>query len=92
MTKRMLLALAFPALILPALPIQARQGPPDTYAVQRVAENRVSIDQAVAKVQRVTGGRVLDARDVGSGYRIKVLTRDGEVRVVYVDARTGAMR
>jgi hypothetical protein len=43
-------------------------------------------------VQRATGGKVLDARDLGGQYRIKVLTRSGEVRVVYVDAQTGAMR
>jgi hypothetical protein len=35
---------------------------------------------------------VLDAKDLGSQYRIKVLTRNGEVRVVFVDAETGAMR
>lgn len=92
MPKRLLLALVFSALILPMLPAQARQRAPDGFAVQRVAENRVSLDQAVAMVQRATGGRVLDAREAGGGYRIKVLTRDGEVRVVFVDARTGAMR
>jgi uncharacterized membrane protein YkoI len=43
-------------------------------------------------VQRATGGRVLDARESGEGYRVKVLTRRGEVRTVYVDARTGEMR
>lgn len=92
MLKRLLLALALSALMLPALSTQARQRAPDGFAVQRVAENRISLDQAIAKVQRATGGRVLDARDVGGGYRIKVLTPDGEVRVVYVDARSGAIR
>lgn len=53
---------------------------------------RVSLEQAVARVQRATGGRVLDARDEGEQHRIKVLTRQGEVRVVIVDARSGAMR
>jgi uncharacterized membrane protein YkoI len=43
-------------------------------------------------VQRATRGKVLDAKDLGDQYRIKVLTRSGEVRVVYVDAQTGAMR
>jgi hypothetical protein len=43
-------------------------------------------------VQQATGGRVLDARDEGSVHRVKVLTPRGEVRVVIVDARTGAMR
>lgn len=53
---------------------------------------RVSLEQAVARVQRATGGRVLDARDEGEQHRIKVLTQQGEVRVVTVDARSGAMR
>ncbi len=57
-----------------------------------VAERRVTLAQAVAIVQRATGGKVLDAKDLGGQYRIKVLTRSGEVRVVYVDAQTGAMR
>lgn len=57
--------------------------------LQRLADRRVSLDQAVAIVQRQTGGRVLDARPQGDGYRVKVLTRGGEVIVVYVDGRTG---
>ena len=55
------------------------------------ADRRISLEQAIDSVQRATGGRVLDAKDLGSQYRIKVLTRRGEVRVVIVDARTGAM-
>jgi uncharacterized membrane protein YkoI len=63
-----------------------------SYAPHSTAERRVSLQQAVERVQRSSGGRVLDARESGEGYRIKVLTRRGEVRVVYVDARTGEMR
>lgn len=57
--------------------------------VQRLAERRVSLDQAVAIVQRQTGGKVLDARPQGDGYRVKVLTRGGDVVVVFVDGKTG---
>lgn len=57
--------------------------------LQRLADRRVSLDQAVAIVQRQTGGRVLDARPQGDGYRVKVLTRGGDVIVVFVDAKTG---
>jgi len=60
--------------------------------LQRLAERRVSLDQAVAIVQRQTGGRVLDARPQGDGYRVKVLTRGGDVIVVFVDAKTGDVR
>ena len=42
---------------------------------------RISIEEAIAIVQRETGGRVLDARAQGQQYRIKVLTRSGEVRI-----------
>jgi hypothetical protein len=62
------------------------------YAPRSVAERRVSLQQAVERVQRATGGRVLDAKDQGDHYRIKVLTRSGEVRIVIVDATTGDMR
>jgi len=65
---------------------------PNTYAPRSANERRVSLEQAVERVQRATGGRVLDARESGEGYRVKVLTRRGEVRTVYVDARTGEMR
>jgi uncharacterized membrane protein YkoI len=60
--------------------------------LQRLAERRVSLDQAVAIVQKQTGGRVLDARQQGDGYRVKVLTRGGDVIVVFVDAKTGDVR
>lgn len=53
---------------------------------------RISLAEATDRVQQATGGRILDARDDGNLYRIKVVTRQGEVRVVYVDPRTGAMR
>jgi uncharacterized membrane protein YkoI len=64
----------------------------NTYAPRSTAERRISLGQAIERVQRATGGRVLDARESGEGYRVKVLTRRGEVRTVYVDARTGEMR
>ena len=66
--------------------------PTHTYAPPTAARQRVSLAQAVETVQRSTGGRVLDAKDVGGQYRIKVLTGRGEVLVVYVDAETGSIR
>jgi len=55
-------------------------------------DSQVSMEQAIDTVQRKTGGKVLDARRRDDAYRIKILTRRGEVRVVYVDARTGQLR
>lgn len=62
------------------------------FAPHTVADRRVTLAQAIESVQRATGGKVLDAKDLGGEYRIKVLTRSGEIRVVFVDAQTGAMR
>ena len=58
----------------------------------KVADRAVSMRDAVSRVRQQTGGRVLDAQDRGSHYRIKVLTPQGEVRIFRVDARTGAIR
>jgi uncharacterized membrane protein YkoI len=97
-TKHLLLALLFCATLL-AVPAEARRDRlpgdalwRDSPARERTQERRVSLEQAIASVQRTTGGRVLDAKDLGDQYRIKVLTREGEVRIVRVDARSGAMR
>jgi uncharacterized membrane protein YkoI len=51
----------------------------------------ISLDEAVARVRRETGGRVLSAEARDSRYRIKVLLPNGAVRVVNVDARSGRM-
>jgi uncharacterized membrane protein YkoI len=60
--------------------------------LMRVAERAISMGDAISRVRRQTGGRVLDAQDKGSHYRVKVLTPQGEVRVFRVDAMTGAVR
>jgi uncharacterized membrane protein YkoI len=61
------------------------------FSAHRMAQRGVTLQQAIDIVQRATGGRVLDAKEVNGQFRIKVLTRDGEVRIVYVDAQTGEM-
>lgn len=47
-------------------------------------------EEAIAKVQRETGGRVLSAetktQEDKTIYRIKVLTRDGQVKIIEVPA------
>lgn len=81
-------AAASPQLAADPLPRNAgaRQGP------IQIAQRAVSMSEAIDRVRKSTGGRVLDAQDAGSHYRIKVLTRDGEVRVMRVDARTGSIQ
>lgn len=54
------------------------------------AKQGMSLEQAVAKVQRETDGRVLTAETVNQNgrtvHRIKVLLPNGNVRVMHVDA------
>jgi uncharacterized membrane protein YkoI len=56
-----------------------------------VRRDGISLDEAVTRVRRETGGRVLSAEARDSRYRIKVLLPNGAVRVVNVDARSGRM-
>jgi uncharacterized membrane protein YkoI len=53
----------------------------------------VSRDEAAAIAQRQTGGRVLSVERSDAGgrsvWRVKVLTKAGEVRVIMLDATTG---
>lgn len=57
-------------------------------------ENRgISLDEAVSRVRRQSDGRILSAetvrRDGRCVYRIKVLSQDGRVSRVDIDADTG---
>ena len=58
-------------------------------------QGALSLSDAADLVQQRTGGRILSAQSVHEQgrelYRIKVLTRQGEVRIVLVDAATGRM-
>ncbi|WP_395679657.1 PepSY domain-containing protein [Dokdonella sp.] len=50
----------------------------------------VSLQEAVAQAQREADGKVLSVQTLNVGkrkvYRIKILTRDGQVRIVQVQA------
>lgn len=56
----------------------------------------VTLDQAVSKVRRTSGGKVVAAdaieQDGSTAYRIKVVFPDGKVRVYYVDPATGEIQ
>lgn len=69
---------------------------PGNPGLQRVAERQISVQQAAQIAQRTVGGRVLAAEPDNLGgrpvVRVKLLTRDGVVRVVVVDATTGRLR
>jgi uncharacterized membrane protein YkoI len=59
-------------------------------AALSVEARELSAQEAVAKVQQETSGKVLSVQTLTMGkhkfYRIKVLTPDGQVRVVQVAA------
>lgn len=87
------------ALLLPALVSADPWQPPAHRHPSRPehgVQPRISMGDAMAMVQRAFGGRVIQAQPASlngqPGYRIKVLTAHGEVRVVYVDGETGAMQ
>ena len=71
-----------------------RDDRPDRSSRQETSRrDGISLDEAVARVRRETGGRVLSAeardRRGDTTYRIKVLLPNGAVRVYNVDARSG---
>ena len=98
--KRFLLGL----LMIAALPLTAAAGEYDGRRYSRPDEPnsppryensppRYAIGEATDMVQRRTGGRVVGANPVnvqGRGsYRMKVLTPQGEVRILHVNPETG---
>jgi uncharacterized membrane protein YkoI len=57
---------------------------------------RLTLDEAVELVQRQTGGRILAAEsariDGRDGYKVKVLTSRGDVRIFFIDAESGEIK
>jgi uncharacterized membrane protein YkoI len=60
------------------------------FALTVAHAREISAQEAVSQVQRDTNGKVLSVQTLDMGkrkvYRIKVLTREGQVRVVEVPA------
>ncbi len=58
-----------------------------------MAQQPLTLDEAVNKVRQETEGRVLVAERTEEGgrvrFRIKFLTEDGTVKVIFVDPETG---
>lgn len=99
MSKRclmLLLAVLSLTTTLVATPATAETGHRLLLVARRGGETGMSLNEAVQQVQRETGGRVLSADTVSQGgrtvHRIKVLTPAGQVRVVTIDAQSGARR
>lgn len=49
----------------------------------------LSRDEAAAVAQRLSGGRVLAVEKTQNVWRVKVVTPQGEVRVILIDAASG---
>jgi len=85
-----LLASPLAALAQPGRGGDGPQGSRDRFERQETRRGGVSLGEAVAAVQRATGGRVLSADTRNGSHRIKVLLPGGRVRLYQVDRDTGA--
>lgn len=87
------LAIALACMLLAGTALAARKPPPHSVPASTPARP-VTLEQAVKQVQHTTRGHILAADTVTRGkanvYRIKVLTPQGQVRVVQMhsNART----
>lgn len=67
-----------------------------TFALASSVALAIDRDEAATRAQQSSGGRVLAVETAKKNgdpvYLVRVLTPDGEVRVVVVDATTGALR
>lgn len=89
MPKILHLSLLSIALLLPAAQATAEWS---SSAPIVIAQRGFSLDDAVRRAQK-RGARVLSAdvanRNGQRAYRLKLLTRDGKVRIVWVNPKTG---
>lgn len=69
---------------------EAQENHPPRYEERRQAQPRMSLSDAVAEAERRTGGQALSAEPRMDGgrmsYRVKVLTPNGRVQILYMDA------
>jgi hypothetical protein len=78
---------------LPAAPFDFR-GLTNQFAAPATSEGRgISLDEAVSRARRQSDGKILSAETVRVDgrrvHRIKILTRDGRVTRMQIDADTG---
>lgn len=86
-------ALALAVCAAPAHALQGRDDSRDSRADKR-NERSITRDDAAERARRATGGRVLSIQEGSrndNGYRVKILTPDGQVRYYDVE-RNGRSR
>ena len=73
------------------VPEQRYEPAPRYESAPRYAPRQMNLSEAVAAAERSTGGRVLSAEPIDEGgqllYRVKVLTPNGRVQVLFIDAQ-----
>ncbi len=80
--------------LLAAAPASARPPAQEGAASRQApaAERGISLEEAVSRLRRHTGGRVLSAEPRDGEYRVRILTPDGRVKRYRVDRRSGRVR
>lgn len=77
-------------------PVSLAQASPWRHQELLAADAKISLDEAVRRVQAATGGRVVSAaparRGDREGYRVRVLLEGGRVVTYFVDGESGAMQ
>lgn len=53
------------------------------------APENISQQQAVSIARQAHSGRVLGVKQRGNTYRVKILLRSGDVKIIQIDARSG---
>ena len=96
MKHHSLTVVLFASLLIAAAPLPAKQPGPggrDAYAERQAAGANIDLNSAAAAVRERMGGRILSAHtnrsNAGSVHVIRVITDDGKVHRVSVDAQSG---
>ncbi|WP_298913647.1 PepSY domain-containing protein [uncultured Algimonas sp.] len=84
---------ATPALAAPQWDRPGERASAPAAASWHEAQREISPQEARAiALRRVPGGEVVDIRRLPDAYRVRIITRDGRVVDIVVDARTGRVR
>ncbi|WP_090568558.1 PepSY domain-containing protein [Nitrosomonas sp. Nm33] len=89
MTYRYCLVIAiFIAFFMPAITLAQKNSP---YYQPSTQHTEISQQQAVTIAQQHIPGRLLSVQRASDSYRVKILSSRGTVRIVTIDANSGAV-
>jgi uncharacterized membrane protein YkoI len=93
MLGRLPIIAGFGLLMLATTPATPASRPADSLI--QVAQGAIGAEQAAAIARNATGGRVLGVRSIQRDdalvYEVKVLSKDGRVRIIRIDGRNGGI-